>query len=117
MLRDLMLDACHTRLASITANYRLAFDEHSADGVHDLRVDLKRMRALFDMVEALNNGFRAKQAFKQFRGIAKHTSALRDVQVQRDVIASLAADPGAYAAFLHERENAGWRVFGEFDQT
>ena len=121
MLRDLMLNAYHARRKSIKTNYRLALDGHSTDGVHDLRVDIKRMRAMFDMVEALSSDFPAKKKFKPFRRIAKKTSVLRDAQVQLELLASLAEtysrDTVEYASFLREREEEGWQTFRQFADT
>lgn len=118
MFRGLISEAFRSRIKSIEKNYRLALGKHDRDGVHDLRVGLKRMRALFDLVEALDHGFHAKQHFKPFRRIARNTGLLRDAQVQQEMLAPLAAslerDFGEYAPYLRDREEEGWRMFHRF---
>lgn len=121
MLRDIILDTYRTRFKSIKANYRLALEGHDVDGVHDLRVDIKRMRALFNLVEALNSFFHVKANFKPFRKIAKNTGVLRDAQVQLEMLNMLTAEMGLsfneYASFLDEREQDGWQTFHHFAGT
>ena len=53
MFRDKILAYLDKRLSGIREKYDLARENVDAEAVHDLRVHLKRTRALFSLIEAL----------------------------------------------------------------
>ncbi|MFC1508720.1 CHAD domain-containing protein [Candidatus Omnitrophota bacterium] len=97
------------KLESIRHNFKLAQEHNDPDGIHDLRVDLKRMKAFFALVESINHGFKAKKEFRNFKKIARNTGRLRDVQVQTELIEnineSLDLDCEDYRAYLMKKES------------
>jgi len=70
----------------IKRDYGRALQHFEIEGVHDLRVDIKRLRAYFNLIEAINPVFQAKPNFKRIRGLFKSAGPLRDVQVQQQVV-------------------------------
>ena len=70
----------------IKRDYGRALHHFEIEGVHDLRVDIKRLRAYFNLIEAINPVFQAKPNFKRIRRLFKSAGPLRDVQVQQQVV-------------------------------
>lgn len=107
--------------AEVARNYLAALERNDEDGVHDLRVALKRMKALFNLVGAMDHEFPIKERFKPFRRLAKNTAGLRDAQVQRRLIADTAGDKGAsfpeFDVWIEDREREGAARFREFAAT
>ena len=83
MFRKEMIQYFQSKLNEIKRNYSLALEKNDIDGVHDLRVDIKRMTACFNLVESISGNFNARKNFRNFRKIAKNTGGLRDSQVQQ----------------------------------
>jgi len=113
-----LMNIYHVRAASIMANYLKALETGGHDPVHDLRVDLKRMRAFFNLAAAVNGDFDMKDRFKHYRRIAKNTGMLRDAQVQQvmldEVEKATGIAAGEYRLFLEGREREGFEVFRAF---
>ena len=106
------------KLESIRRNFKLAQEHNDPDGVHDLRVDLKRMKAFFALVESINHEFKAKKEFRNFKKIAQNTGRLRDVQVQRELVENINGSLGLgiedYKAYLIEKECGYSAAFQKF---
>lgn len=104
-------------------NYRLAADSHDPDGVHDYRVCIKRLKALFSLSQSINPDFRAKRRFRRLRKLFKSSAALRDIHIQMEIAEDPGNIPGVpreeYAAFLRAEEQAAEerfdRLAGDFD--
>ena len=103
-----MVKYFNKKLKSIKFNHALALEQNDFDGVHDLRVDIKRMKAFFNLVESLNPEFNSKNKFKYFRKITKSAGGLRDVQVQQklaeDIKNALSLEIYEYESFLKDIE-------------
>jgi len=106
------------KLDETRSNFSLALEARDFDGIHDLRVGLKRMKAFFNMVEALNLDFDAVKRFRPFRRIAKRTGGLRDAQVQRKLVekksGELGVDMQDYLDYLERRELEAYETFRAF---
>ncbi len=85
-------------------NFRLAAERLDQEGIHDYRVALKRLKALFRLVEALSPDFSAERQFRRLRRAFKISAGLRDIQIQLGIADELAAiedfPAGAYRTFL-----------------
>lgn len=68
------------------ADYRRASQYQSVEGIHDFRVDVKRLRALFNLVAWLNPTFPAKRCYKPIRRVFKAGGRMRDPQVQQELV-------------------------------
>jgi CHAD domain-containing protein len=102
MFHDLMLDWFRSRLKKIDRNIGLALERDDPEALHELRVDLKRLRAFFDLVQALNPDFDSRRRFSRFRKLSRCTAGLRDTGVQLDLLRGPAEglDCPDFAAFL-----------------
>lgn len=100
-----IFDAETSRIRRLSRRSRRTF---GLEDVHDLRVEVKRLRALLDVIEACRPGFPGRQWFKPFRRLFKAAAGLREAQVAsslaRDKAASLRADLDAYRNLLKADE-------------
>ncbi|MGD8540390.1 MAG: CHAD domain-containing protein [Candidatus Aminicenantes bacterium] len=76
----------------IEENYNLAVKYSDEDGIHDLRVAIKRMRAYFNLIEWINPVFQAKQTLKPVRRLFKAAGKVRDIHVQQELVRKWAAE-------------------------
>ncbi len=120
MFQKNMPDYFQLKLKEMKSNYTLALKEKDIDGVHDLRVALKRMRAFFNLVEAVNGEFKANKNFRNYKKISGNTGGLRDSQVQRklldDMNKILKLDVNGYENFLKKKEDESFERFLSFSQ-
>ena len=120
MFKEKLIKYFRSKLTSITYNYALALGMNDEDGVHDLRVDLKKLKAFFNIIESLNESFVAKKQFKRFRRIAKSTSMIRDSQVQQHLLKKatgvIDVESDDYLDYLKENENKGVELFQQFSK-
>ena len=110
-----MLKYYRAKLDTVRSNYFLALEKNDVDGVHDLRVALKRLKAFFNLVGSLSETFDAKKQFRDFRRIAKKTGGLRDSQVQLELLgevnSDIKTDLSGYTAFLGKLEGECYERF------
>ena len=89
--------------------YVLALEQNDPEGIHDLRVELKYLKAFFRLVDAINPAFAARKKFRNFRNIARTTCGLRDSQVQIKLLEKMGADTGidvtGFRLFLQKQEH------------
>lgn len=108
MFRKKILAYLEKRLKGIRENYARARESVDADAVHDLRVHMKRTRALFALTESLDPGFHARREFRPFRTLARATRRLRDIQVQIELFEHstrrLKQKPESFRGFLKHLE-------------
>ena len=97
------------KLENVRRNYALALEQNDPEGIHDLRVELKYLKAFFRLVEAINPDFDARKRFRNFRKIARTTSSLRDSQVQLELVGKMGADSSlgitGFHRFIQKKEN------------
>lgn len=118
--QEALSDYYQARFDEILSNYNLAL-EKDVDGVHDMRVSLKRMKAFFNIIGAIDDGFDPKKRFRSFKKIAKKSGNLRDVQVQieliTDVNKTLGLDVSAYYDYLGRQETESHEMFRAFAES
>ena len=76
------------RQRSIKALFSRAREYFDVDSIHDLRVEIKRLRAFFNMIEWINPAFRAKSELKEIRKLFKAAAIIRDNHVQQELAAA-----------------------------
>jgi CHAD domain-containing protein len=108
------------KLTNVNRNFILALEQNDSEALHDLRVDLKYLKAFFRLVESINHDFNAKKGFKSFRSIARNTGSLRDVQVQTKLNTAIAdeldIDIRNYLRYFEEQEIKERNIFHRFSQ-
>ena len=119
MYKKELLSYFQLKLKQVRYNYNLALI-NDPDGVHDLRVEFKRLRGFFKLVESINGDFNAKENFKDFRKIAKSTSGLRDSQVQQTLLKkaekTLHIDVNGYKNYMKKIEAESLESFRNFSR-
>jgi CHAD domain-containing protein len=99
----------------IEENYRLAVQFADVDGIHDMRVGIKRLRAYFNLIEWINPVFQAKQNLKTIRRMFKAAGKVRDIHVQQELVRRWASELGLemseYYNFLKQKEMEERRRF------
>jgi CHAD domain-containing protein len=90
-LSDALKDHCERQTARLLEDFRAAFIGRERDGVHNLRVDIKRLRAYVRLIERITPSFDARASFKPIRRLFRSCSALRDIHVQLGFLTGEAA--------------------------
>lgn len=73
----------------ITKNFLESKSSFSVDSIHDMRVEIKRLRAFYRFVNHLDKSFKIKKHFKEIRRIFKAAGILRDIHVQMALLHEL----------------------------
>lgn len=86
-------------------NLILAVKDKHPDAFHDLRVAVKRLRAMFYFMEAVSQRqFNATKAFYVYRKIFKRAGIIRDFQLQIEFIQNQnSTEFSEYVVFLNEK--------------
>jgi CHAD domain-containing protein len=99
-------------------NWNLATGRNDPDGIHDYRVCIKRIKALFHLVKSIDPDFRAKKHFRRFRDMFKSAAALRDIHIHAGIareFSGIEDFPSAeYSVFLLKEECAASKKFTSF---
>jgi len=119
-----VLIAVYDQMAErIQQHFGPAFHDLDVDSIHDMRVQIKRLRALFKLVGWIIPNFREANAFKPVRKLFKSAGPLRDVHVQQDLLRNWLSKAhhrhDTYYNYLKNREIEARPVFlkgaGRFD--
>jgi len=78
-------DYYHSQAEKIVMQYDLARKYFDSKAIHEMRVEIKRFRAFFNLVEWINPDFQAQKNFKKIRVIFKAAGKIRDIHVQQEV--------------------------------
>lgn len=118
MFQKKMSDYYKLKLENVRRNFKLAHEHSDPDGFHDLRVDLKRLKAYFALLESINHDFKAKKEFRNFKKIARNTGNMRDVHVQTELMKKNTGTLGLgfeeYRAYLSDKEKSYNAAFQKF---
>ncbi len=102
----------------VEENYNLAVRFADVEGVHDMRVGIKRLRAYFNLIEWINPVFQAKQNLKPIRRLFKASGKVRDIHVQQELIrrwvTELDLEMSEYYNFLKQKETEERKRFADF---
>ncbi|MEE8583791.1 MAG: CHAD domain-containing protein [Acidobacteriota bacterium] len=96
------------RFEEIRRHFALASQSSDPEAIHQMRVEIKRLKAFFQLLEGLCADFRAKKNLKPIRPIFKSAGRLRDLQLQIGLARQWMDDSGrdleAFCQHLAERE-------------
>lgn len=102
----------------VEENYNLAVRFADVEGVHDMRVGIKRLRAYFNLIEWINPVFQAKQNLKPIRRLFKAAGKIRDIHVQQELMmrwaTELNLEMSEYYNFLKQKETEERKRFTDF---
>ncbi len=71
--------------SNIEKFYQLTIQRFEPEDIHNLRVTIKRLRAFFYLIKAINLDFKLEKNFKPARKLFKNAGKIRDIQVQIDL--------------------------------
>lgn len=102
----------------VEENYNLAVRFADVEGVHDMRVGIKRLRAYFNLIEWINPVFQAKQNLKPIRRLFKAAGKVRDIHVHQELLrrwaTELDLEMSEYYNFLKQKETEERKRFADF---
>jgi CHAD domain-containing protein len=115
-IRQTLLDYFTGQCNVLTDNLFLVQTVYSEKAIHDLRVSIKRIRALFRLVERFNpKQFDSGENFRRFKQIFRPAGVLRDWQVQdkllRHYAQSLNLKLNDYFEFLAKAQSKAQKQF------
>ena len=103
------------RASAIRARYRRAARYFTEDDIHELRVEIKRLRALAKLLAWMEPSFRARKRLRHTRQLFKVAGTLRDLHVQRELVnahvSSLPWNLSEYRNYLQSRETTARREY------
>ncbi len=115
------LDHYRGRLVTSTnKNLRLIHISSEEKAVHDFRVGVKRLTALYLFVHAVKSEIAAKRLLKPYRSLSKSISRIRDAQIALELLADLegidSSDRVVLLKALRSRIRKDYRSFQNFAQ-
>ena len=92
----------------IRQHFLLAASCFDVEAIHELRVEIKRLRAFFHLIGHINPIFLPEQELQNIQSLFKSSGRIRDVHVQqelaREFIASLTLELSEFLNYLKEKE-------------
>jgi CHAD domain-containing protein len=108
MSREAILELFDAYGAEILDRQRQAELEPVPEAFHQMRVHVKRARALLELVDAIAPRFRRRRAMRVFRDAFRAAGSVRDLHVQIGIASELGSAIGAsvapWLALLEQRE-------------
>jgi CHAD domain-containing protein len=118
MFREELLASYTAQCEHVQRHLTMAISNSDPEGIHEMRVGIKQLRAFFTLIEALAPTFWAKAQFRPFRRLFKAAAELRDVHVQQELarqwMRTDQIDLSVYYNTLKQRELAARRGFARF---
>jgi CHAD domain-containing protein len=71
-----------TRKKTLLSLLEKSEKKYTPSTFHQLRVELKKLNALFDLIEFSSTKFRRKKVIKPFKTIFKQAGKVRDLQIE-----------------------------------
>jgi len=76
-------------IREINRNLSIIVDRNEAAAVHDFRVGIKRLTALYYILDQIDPELNAKRLLKPYRALSKSIGNIRDSDIAVDIIANL----------------------------
>lgn len=70
------------RATTIDALLETPKHEYTAETFHQLRVEIKKMNAIFDLIKFCNKDFKQKKTFKPFKLVFRQAGKIRELQLE-----------------------------------
>ncbi|MHC1776594.1 MAG: CHAD domain-containing protein [Lentimicrobium sp.] len=118
-MQERLLDYFVKHCGSFIRNFNQVSADFDADAIHDMRVAIKRIRAVFLLMERLYPGeFNPTEEEGRLRDLFRLSGRMRDAQVQQQILAgnalNLVSTFGEYQAYLLKAENKAIKKFRKF---
>jgi len=121
MFQECFLAYYRSQTQRLHDHFMLAVTSCDPDGIHDLRVDIKQLKAFFTLIKRIAPTFRAKKNLRKIRKLFQAAAEIRDVQVQQELtsawIKQYGLDLSAYANSLKQKELPARKRFTKFAKS
>ncbi|WP_165930131.1 CHAD domain-containing protein [Flavobacterium sandaracinum] len=77
---------CKTRKSALNLVLEKAPESYTVETFHELRVEIKKMKALLQLAAFCNKKFKPRKTFLPFRSIFKQAGKVRELQLQQTLI-------------------------------
>ena len=118
--RKKFMEYFDNRVDGFLLNCALGVRVNDPEGIHQMRVENKRLRALYRLLESLNPAFDSRLKFKPFRRYSKKSGQLRDSHVQIQLVRAMQNKLGAnltgFLNFLQIKKDSGDKNFRKFNK-
>lgn len=74
------------RIIAINQLIETPRDAYTAETFHQLRVETKKLNALFELINFSENGFKKKKLFKPFKQVFKRAGKVRTLQIEEEIV-------------------------------
>jgi CHAD domain-containing protein len=98
-MQTLLIQYCDTCFNSLAANIKTVSDDNSIDSVHNLRLSIKRVRALLILIDQAEN-LNESELIKQIDSLFLYSGQLRDIHIQTILLESYRAKVGTEVDFF-----------------
>lgn len=113
-----LYDYFRKQAETFNANFRKVRENYNTDAVHDMRVAIKRIRAVFRLLPILDPAFGEDLPVEAINRVFKLSGKIRDAQVQQSLMQKmedlLGTGFGEYYAYLKTTEAAAIKKFGRY---
>jgi CHAD domain-containing protein len=82
MIPDCLINFAQKRLANIERHFEDSSVHCGINSIHDLRVEIKRLRAILTLVKCLKPDYKNAKYYKKVRPLFKEAGKVRDIHVQ-----------------------------------
>jgi len=106
-----------SRVSNIIKQFTAASRNGNQDAIHELRVEIKRLRAFFELIKEIGVKFNSRKIFAPIRELFKSAALIRDAQVlqnlSREIIsnAEIEINVSEYINILKQKEMNGITSF------
>lgn len=113
-----LLSYLDKQLVAFDINFVIVCDSFNFDAIHDMRVAVKRMRALMILAEKLQPSFNSAETEGELKQLFRLSGKMRDAQVQQSLLADYAEKLnisfGEYDLYLRNFEKKSIRKFTSY---
>ena len=85
MIFDCLGEYYKSQEQKIRQNFHLAVSTFDVESIHELRVEIKRLRAFFHLIGHINPVFHPEQDLQKILGLFKSAGKIRDIHVQQNM--------------------------------
>lgn len=75
-----------TRKRALNLILKKAPDSYTVETFHQLRIEIKRLKALFELITFCSKKFKPRKTFKPFRIIFREVGKIRDLQLEQTIL-------------------------------
>ncbi len=102
-------------IREINKNFTVLFDTADESAVHDFRVGIKRLTALYYFIDGVDADLQCRQSLKPWRTLFKSTGNIRDAQIATGLLRDMdGIDTGDLKSLVSALESKITRDYHEF---